>query len=70
LSQEGIPSIREERRSQRAIVAGILIGIGMGGLVEGSVLPQIVPWHNTLLNHAGFVENMQKWIEKGAACPA
>jgi uncharacterized membrane protein len=51
-------------------VAGILIGIGMGGLVDGSVLPQIVPWHNTLLNHAGFVENMQEWIEKGAACPA
>jgi uncharacterized membrane protein len=62
--------MREERRSHRAIVAGILIDIGMGGLVDGIVSHQIVQWHNTLLSHAGFVEKVREWIEKGAAGPA
>jgi uncharacterized membrane protein len=34
--------MREVRRSHRATVAGILIGIGMGGFVDGIVLHQIV----------------------------
>jgi uncharacterized membrane protein len=39
-----------ERRSHRATVAGILIGIGMGGFVDGIVLHQMAQWHNMLSN--------------------
>ena len=42
--------MREERRSHRASVAGLLIGVGMGGFVEGIVLHQIAQWHNMLSN--------------------
>ena len=40
----------ETRRSHRATVAGILIGIGMGGFVDGIALHQIAQWHNMLSN--------------------
>jgi uncharacterized membrane protein len=42
--------MREERRSHRASVAGILIGVGMGGFVDGIVLHQIAQWHSMLSN--------------------
>jgi uncharacterized membrane protein len=42
--------MREDRRSHRATVAGLLIGIGMGGFVDGIVLHQIAQWHNMLSN--------------------
>jgi uncharacterized membrane protein len=42
--------MREERRSHRATVAGILIGIGMGGFVDGIVLHQMLQWHHMLSN--------------------
>ena len=40
----------EARRSHRATVAGMLIGLGMGGFVDGIVLHQIAPWHHMLSN--------------------
>jgi uncharacterized membrane protein len=40
----------EARRSHRATLAGILIGIGMDGFVDGIVLHQIAPWHHMLSN--------------------
>jgi uncharacterized membrane protein len=36
--------MRQARRSHRAPVAGLLIGIGMGGFVDGIVLHQIAQW--------------------------
>jgi uncharacterized membrane protein len=42
--------MREARRCHRATVAGILLGIGMGGGVDGIALHQIAPWHNMLSN--------------------
>jgi uncharacterized membrane protein len=42
--------MREERRSHRATLAGMLIGVGMGGFVDGIVLHQIMQWHNMLSN--------------------
>jgi uncharacterized membrane protein len=42
--------MREDRRSYRATVASLLIGIGMGGFVDGIVLHQITQWHNMLSN--------------------
>jgi uncharacterized membrane protein len=42
--------MREDRRSHRATVAGMLIGVGMGGFVDGIVLHQMVQWHNMLSN--------------------
>lgn len=40
----------QEKRSARADVAGVLIGIGMGGFVDGIVLHQILQWHNMVSN--------------------
>ena len=42
--------MRVERRSRRATVSGLLIGIGMGGFVDGIVPHQIAQWHNLLSN--------------------
>jgi uncharacterized membrane protein len=42
--------MRVERRRHRATVAGILIGIGMGGFVDGITLHQMAQWHNMLSN--------------------
>jgi uncharacterized membrane protein len=42
--------MREERQSHRATLAGMLIGVGMGGFVDGIVLHQIMQWHNMLSN--------------------
>ena len=38
------------KRSNRVTFAGILMGIGMGGFVDGIVLHQILQWHNMLSN--------------------
>jgi uncharacterized membrane protein len=38
------------KRSNRATIAGILMGIGMGGFVDGIVLHQILQWHNMVSN--------------------
>ncbi len=46
------------RRSHRATVAGLLIGIGMGGFVDGIVLHQIAQWHNMALQ-AQTPENLR-----------
>ena len=35
------------------IVAGILLGIGLGGFVDGIVLHQILQWHH-MLTSAGY----------------
>jgi uncharacterized membrane protein len=42
--------MREERQHQRAAIAGILIGVGMGGFVDGIVLHQMAQWHHMLSN--------------------
>jgi uncharacterized membrane protein len=42
--------MRGERRSHRATMAGLLIGVGMGGFVDGIVLHQIAQWHQMLSN--------------------
>jgi uncharacterized membrane protein len=36
--------------SNRARIAGFLIGVGMGGFVDGIVLHQILQWHNMVSN--------------------
>ena len=38
------------RGSNVAATAGVLIGIGMGGFVDGIVLHRILQWHNMLSN--------------------
>jgi uncharacterized membrane protein len=37
-------------QSKRATIAGVLIGIGMGGFVDGILLHQILQWHNMVSN--------------------
>jgi uncharacterized membrane protein len=36
--------------SKRASAAGVLLGIGLGGFVDGIVLHQILQWHNMMSN--------------------
>ncbi|HYP26552.1 MAG TPA: DUF2243 domain-containing protein [Blastocatellia bacterium] len=38
----------ETRRSGKATLAGILLGVGLGGFVDGIALHQIAQWHNML----------------------
>jgi hypothetical protein len=45
-SRRGRGGMSDERRQHRATVAGVLIGIGVGGIV----LHQIAQWHNMLSN--------------------
>lgn len=51
----------EAGQSRRGIIAGILIGVGMGGFVDGIVLHQILQWHNMISNvlPPESVENMR-----------
>ena len=37
-------------QGKRAAIAGVLIGVGMGGFVDGIVLHQILQWHNMVSN--------------------
>ena len=41
---------RSAESSTRASVAGVLLGIGLGGFVDGIVLHQILQWHNMMSN--------------------
>lgn len=38
----------DDRRRSPLIAAGVLIGAGLGGFVDGIVLHQILQWHNML----------------------
>ncbi len=40
----------EAEHSSKATAAGILLGVGMGGFVDGIVLHQIFQWHNMVSN--------------------
>jgi uncharacterized membrane protein len=40
----------EVAQGGKASVAGILLGIGLGGFVDGIVLHQILQWHNMMSN--------------------
>jgi uncharacterized membrane protein len=42
--------MREARQSHRVTMAGLLIGVGMGGFVDGIVLHQLAQWHHMLSN--------------------
>jgi uncharacterized membrane protein len=42
--------MREEHRVHQVSRAGLLIGVGMGGFVDGIVLHQIAQWHSMLSN--------------------
>jgi uncharacterized membrane protein len=43
-------SVRHEERP-RVLVPGLLIGIGLGGLIDGVVLHQVLQWHHMLTDH-------------------
>lgn len=40
----------KDKRGKRATIGSVLIGVGMGGFVDGIVLHQIMQWHNMLSN--------------------
>ena len=41
---------RSVRLSRRQVAAGLLLGVGFGGFVDGIVLHQILQWHHMLTN--------------------
>jgi uncharacterized membrane protein len=46
------PVSRGERRA--GVLPGVLLGIGVGGLVDGIVLHQILQWHHMLSAEGGY----------------
>lgn len=40
----------EVERSKKAVAAGVLLGVGLGGFIDGIVLHQIFQWHNMVSN--------------------
>ena len=52
----------ERHRRRPLIVAGIILGVGLGGFLDGIVLHQVLQWHH-MLTSAGYpatsVENLE-----------
>jgi uncharacterized membrane protein len=42
--------MNNNRESKKSRAAGVLLGVGLGGFVDGIVLHQILQWHNMLSN--------------------
>jgi uncharacterized membrane protein len=40
----------QRQRSRKAAIAAVLLGVGMGGFVDGIALHQILQWHNMVSN--------------------
>lgn len=41
-------TMQPPRRSRRFVVAGLLLGVGLGGFLDGIVFHQILQWHHML----------------------
>jgi uncharacterized membrane protein len=54
--------VEEEARS-RPRAPGILIGIGLGGFVDGIVLHQILQWHHLLSSEGDYPETTVRGLE-------
>ena len=50
----GRPSDTDERAVARPRAPGILLGIGLGGFVDGIVLHQILQWHHMLTSEGEY----------------
>lgn len=46
------PTSRTHDERRRVVVPGLLLGIGLGGFVDGIVLHQVLQWHHLLTNRA------------------
>jgi uncharacterized membrane protein len=42
------------RRLRRFVAAGLMLGVGLGGFVDGIVLHQILQWHHMLTSTAAY----------------
>ena len=49
-NEEQRPQRHPARTGPRPMPAGVMIGLGMGGFVDGILLHQIAQWHNTPSN--------------------
>ena len=53
-----VPGETTSRRVQEAVtrprLPGILIGVGLGGLVDGILLHQILQWHHMLTSEGSY----------------
>jgi uncharacterized membrane protein len=50
-------------RDNRARTAGILLGVGLGGFVDGIVLHQILQWHHMLTSEGDYPANTVAGLE-------
>jgi uncharacterized membrane protein len=52
---DGSP-VTETRQTGRddAITGGVLLGLGLGGFVDGIVLHQILQWHHMLTDYGDY----------------
>ena len=46
-----------------ATSAGLLLGVGLGGFVDGIVLHQLLQWHHVASNHEDFPVNTVAGLE-------
>jgi uncharacterized membrane protein len=45
---------RSDALGRRLTTAGLLLGVGLGGFVDGIVLHQILQWHHMLTDYGGY----------------
>ena len=48
------PSPATRRHQREVIAAGLLLGLGLGGFVDGIVLHQILQWHHMLTDYGAY----------------
>ena len=53
----------EEEARSRPRAPGILVGIGLGGFVDGIVLHQILQWHHLLSSEADYPKTTVRGLE-------
>jgi len=57
------PRLAEEEATSRPRAPGILIGIGLGGFVDGIVLHQILQWHHLLSSEGDYPKTTVRGLE-------
>jgi len=55
--------LAEEEATSRPRAPGILIGVGLGGFVDGIVLHQILQWHHLLSSEGDYPKTTVRGLE-------
>ena len=59
-----VPAAGQVATNRRALVApGILLGIGLGGFLDGIILHQMLQWHHMLTSHGDYPRDTVAGLE-------